>query len=93
LVSSHKWWRLLKEEVQVSGNCHVRKNFARLQVDRFTPSSATQTVQDMVLDKLSSLGSRSCKTRRACWTLPWSGGMGSYWQRQQLAHLILGGQA
>ena len=33
----------------------VRKNFARLQVDRFKPSSATQTVQDMVLGKPFSL--------------------------------------
>ena len=33
----------------------VRKNFTRLQVDRFKPSSATQTVEDMVLGKPYSL--------------------------------------
>ena len=33
----------------------VRKNFAKLQVDRFKPSSASQTVQDMVLGKPFSL--------------------------------------
>jgi len=33
----------------------VRKNFAKLQVDRFKPSSASQTIQDMVLGKPFSL--------------------------------------
>ena len=43
----------------------VRKNFARLQVDRFKPSSATQTVQDMVLGKPFSLkGFKSLDARQ-----------------------------
>jgi len=33
----------------------VRKNFAKLQMDRFKPGSASQTIQDMVLGKPFSL--------------------------------------
>ena len=44
----------------------VRKNFAKLQQDRFQPSSATQTVQDMVLGKPFSLeGFRSLQDKES----------------------------
>ena len=44
----------------------VRKNFAKLQLDRFKPSSASQTVQDMVLGKPFSLeGFRSLQDKES----------------------------
>ena len=70
----------------------VRKNFARWT--GLSPARPHRLCRTWCLESSpASRGSRVCKTRRACKTLPWSEGMGRCWPRKQQAHLILGGQA